>query len=272
MPRPLTALSMRAPVVASIVPDDVGGAGIALLVVAALAAGLVNAVAGGGTLISFPALTAVGLPAVTANVTNTVALSPGYLGGAWAQRKALDAHRSLVRLVVPVSILGGLAGGILLLTTSEAIFRRLVPFLIFGACALLAAQTRINRYVAGRHGGRGVPKAVLLVTVFVGAVYGGYFGAGLGIILLAALGIILDEDLRVVNALKQVLALAINTTAAIFFAVSGRVAWWAAAIMAIGALVGGNLGGRLVGKLSPSLLRGIVVGIGTVVGVVYLFK
>jgi uncharacterized membrane protein YfcA len=258
--------------VASILPSDVGAAGVGLLAVAAVAAGLVNAVAGGGTLISFPALVAVGLPAVTANVTNTVALCPGYLGGALAQREALRDRRPLVRQLVPVAILGGLTGGILLLVTSESVFKALIPYLIFGACALLAAQTRINRYVSRRQGDRGVPKPVLLGTVLVASVYGGYFGAGLGIILLAVLGVLLSDDLRIINALKQVLALVVNTTAAIFFAVSGRVAWWAAAIMAIGALVGGALGGRLVGKLSPSVLRAVVIVIGTTVGIVYLVR
>jgi uncharacterized membrane protein YfcA len=270
--RPSSRLTSRAPALAAILPADVGGAGVGLLVVAAVAAGLVNAVAGGGTLISFPALVAVGLPAVTANITNTVALCPGYFGGALAQRDALRARATLVRQLLPVGALGGLFGAVLLLVTSDAVFERLIPFLIFAACALLAAQTRINRYVAARHGGRGVPKPVLLGTVFVASTYGGYFGAGLGIILLAALGVLLDDDLRVVNALKQVLALVVNTTAAVFFALSGRVAWWAAAIMAVGALVGGNLGGRLVGKLSPELLRAIVVVIGVSVGVVYLVK
>jgi uncharacterized membrane protein YfcA len=269
--RPASLLS-RAPLLASILPNDVGAAGIVLLVLAAISAGLVNAVAGGGTLISFPALVAVGLPAITANVTNTVALCPGYLGGALAQRAALRERAGLVRQLVPAAIVGGLAGGILLLITSESVFQRLIPYLIFGASALLALQNRINRYVTGRHGGRGVPTPIVIGTVLVASVYGGYFGAGLGIILLAALGILLDDDLRVVNALKQVLALVVNTTAAIFFAVSGRVAWWAAAIMAIGALVGGNLGGRLVGRLSPDLLRIVVVVIGVTVGIVYLVK
>jgi uncharacterized membrane protein YfcA len=270
--RPPSPLASRARTLAAILPSDVGGAGVGLLVVAAVAAGLVNAVAGGGTLISFPALVAVGLPAVTANVTNTVALCPGYFGGALAQRDALRARVTLVRQLVPVGIVGGLTGGVLLLVTSESVFETLIPFLIFAACALLAAQTRINRYVTARHGGRGVPKPVLFGTVFVASTYGGYFGAGLGIILLAALGVLLDDDLRVINALKQVLALVVNTTAAVFFAVSGRVAWWAAAIMAVGALIGGNLGGRLVGRLSPQLLRAIVVVIGVSVGIVYLVK
>jgi uncharacterized membrane protein YfcA len=265
-------LASRASTLAAILPNDVGPAGVGLLVVAAIAAGLVNAVAGGGTLISFPALLAVGLPAITANVTNTVALCPGYLGGALAQRAALRERAALVRQLVPAAVVGGLGGGILLLITSESVFQRLIPYLIFAACALLALQNRINRFVAARHGGRGVPTPVLIGTVLVASIYGGYFGAGLGIILLAALGVLLDDDLRIVNALKQVLALVVNTTAAIFFAVSGRVAWWAAAIMAVGALIGGNLGGRLVGRLSPDLLRVVVIVIGVSVGVVYLVK
>jgi uncharacterized membrane protein YfcA len=269
--RPLS-LASRAPALAALLPSDVGPAGVGLLVVAAIAAGLVNAVAGGGTLISFPALLAVGLPAITANVTNTVALCPGYLGGAVAQRAALRERAGLVRLLVPAAAVGGLAGGILLLVTSESLFQRLIPYLIFAACGLLALQNRINRYVASRHEGRGVPTPILVGTVLVASVYGGYFGAGMGIILLAALGVLLDDDLRVVNALKQVLALVVNTTAAVFFAVSGRVAWWAAAIMAVGALIGGNIGGRLVGRLSPELLRIVVIVIGVSVGIVYLVK
>lgn len=251
---------------------------LALVGAAAVAAGFVNAVAGGGTLISFPALTAVGVPALSANVTNTVALSPGYLGGVQAQRADLAGQSHRLRLLVPVGIVGGLTGGVLLLATGESLFRRLVPFLILAACGLLAAQNRIRAWVArreeeaagaARHGDVGLGGAV---AVYIGAVYGGYFGAGLGIILLAVLGAVIDDQLTRINALKQAMSLTINTTAALFFVFSGRVVWGAALVMMAGALCGGYLGGRVAARLRSDVLRAVVIVLGVGIAVVYLVR
>jgi uncharacterized protein len=244
----------------------------------------VNALAGGGTLISFPTLTAVGVPIVSANVTSTVALCPGYLGGAFAQRDSVRRQRARLRVLAPAGILGGLTGGILLLATGDALLRQLVPFLILIACALLAAQEHIRTMVEARRRRRrevdvrsrelpahGVSVAAV-AAVFGASVYGGYFGGALGIVFLGVLGVFLVDDLREVNALKQSMSLIVNVTAALFFLTSGRVWWVAAAFLAVGSLLGGNLGGRLIGRIDPGLLRWVVVTIGVVVAVVYLVR
>ncbi len=246
-----------------------------LVALAAIAGGAVNAVAGGGTLITFPMLTAIGVPAVSANVTNTVALSPGYLGGTYAQRTDLNGQEARLRLLVPVAVLGGLAGGVLLLATGEELFRELVPFLILGASALLlfqdAIRARVVRRLSERAGSD--PSAMwVAVPAFAASVYGGYFGAGLGVILLAVLGLVLEDSLTRINALKQGLSFCVNVTAAVFFLFSGKVVWSAALVMAIGALIGGSVGGRLAGRMRAELLRRIVVAIGLAVGIVYLVR
>jgi len=246
-----------------------------LVALAALAGGAVNAIAGGGTLITFPMLTAVGVPAVAANVTNTVALSPGYLGGTYAQRGDLLGQGGRLRLLVPVAVVGGLAGGALLLATGEELFRDLVPFLILGASTLLFFQDRIRTQVVRRLSERaGADPSDLWVAApaFAASVYGGYFGAGLGVILLAVLGLVLEDSLTRINALKQGLSFCVNVTAAVFFLFSGKVVWSAALVMAVGALIGGSIGGRLAGRMRAELLRRVVVAIGFAVGIVYLIR
>ena len=239
----------------------------------ALGAGMVNAVAGGGTLISFPILTAVGVPPVAANVTNTVALCPGFIGGIVAQRRDLIGQSRRLWLALPIGVIGGIAGGLLLLHTDERSFRVLIPYLILLASGLLAAQDRLRTWLV-QHPHRDRPASAAQVTlpVGVGAVYGGYFGAGLGVILLAVLGLTLDDTLARLNALKQAIALAVNVAAAILFVFSGQVVWSAALVMAAGALLGGSIGGRLVGVIAPATLRVLVVVVGVIVAVVYLVK
>ncbi|MEP7046370.1 MAG: sulfite exporter TauE/SafE family protein [Ilumatobacteraceae bacterium] len=240
--------------------------------VAAAGAGAVNAIAGGGTLISFPALVALGAGRVSANVTNTVALCPGYFGGAVAQRSQLPGQRSrLVRLSVAAAI-GGLTGSVLLLATGEAAFTKLVPWLILMACALLGGQNYIRKWLGIGTRPHGAPSTVAVGSVFVVSIYGGYFGAGLGIALLAVLGLVIDESLPRLNALKQVLALVINVVAACFFAGSGHVIWSLVAVMAPASLIGGIAGGKLVTKIQPKVLRGAVVTYGTVLAVYYLAR
>ncbi len=245
--------------------------------VAAVIAGAINAVAGGGTLVSFPTLLALGVPPVSANITNTVALCPGYLGGAIAQRSELVGQRDRVRRLLVAAAAGGLGGSILLVLTSDKVFRELVPWLILLATFLLAFQDRIRRWLpSGSSAGESAPypnhtdPAWLPLPVFLTAIYGGYFGAGLGIMLLAVLGLALHERLNRLNALKQVLALVINVVAALFFVFTGKVYWGFAVVMAVGSLLGGNLGGRLAHRLDPQVLRAVVVVFGTAVGVYYL--
>jgi uncharacterized membrane protein YfcA len=241
---------------------------------AALAAGAVNALAGGGTLITFPMLTAVGVPAVAANVTNTVALCPGYFGGTLAQWNDLRGQKSRLWLIIPASIVGGVAGGFLLLQTGEKLFKELVPYLILLASGLLAIQDPVRAWMTRRMGEahRGGLEKITWLPVGVASVYGGYFGAGLSVIVLSALGLTLEDTLTRLNALKQAVAFSVNVAAAVFFLFSGKVVWSAAIVMAAGALVGGVLGGRLAGRIKPSTLRWTVVSIGVIVAVIYFVR
>jgi uncharacterized membrane protein YfcA len=245
-----------------------------LVGVAAVAAGAINALAGGGTLLTFPMLIAVGLPAVAANITNTVALCPGYIGGTLAQANDLRGQRSRLWITLPAGVIGGLIGGILLLQTGEKLFKELVPFLILLASALLAIQDPVRRWLTHRlsqqSGANMEPWSWL--PVGLAAIYGGYFGAGLSVIVLAALGITMEDTLTRLNALKQLIGFAANVAAAVFFLFSGHVVWAAAAVMAVGALIGGTLGGRLAGRVQPSTLRWIVVSIGVVVSTIYFVR
>ncbi len=246
-----------------------------LVGLAALAAGAVNALAGGGTLITFPTLVAVGIPAVAANVTNTVALCPGYLGGTLAQAKDLKGQERRLWLILPAGVIGGVIGGILLLYTGEKIFRALVPFLILLASGLLAMQDPLRAWLTRRMEQAGSSTASekwAMFPVGLAAIYGGYFGAGLSVIVLAVLGLVLEDSLTRLNALKQAVAFAVNVAAAVLFVFSGKVVWPAAAVMAIGALLGGALGGRLAGRVKPSTLRWIVVVIGVTVSVIYFVR
>jgi uncharacterized protein len=251
------------------------GAEYILVGLAAIGAGLVNALAGGGTLITFPALIAVGIPPLVANVTNTVALCPGYFGATMAQRKDLQGQRRRMWILLPVAALGGLIGGLLLLNTGERVFRQLVPFLILLASGLLAIQDPVRKWLLRRsqqHGANPIHEGWSAIPVGLAAIYGGYFGAGLSVIVLAALGLLLDDSLTRLNALKQSVSLSVNVAAAVLFIFSGRVVWSAALVMAIGALIGGALGGRLAGRIKPSVLRWVVVGIGIIVGIIYLLR
>lgn len=241
---------------------------------AAVAAGGVNAIAGGGTLITFPILTFLGIPAVTANVTNTVALCPGYFGGTLAQWNDLQGQKNRLWLVVPASIVGGVLGGFLLLQTGERLFRELVPYLILLASGLLAVQDSVRAWLLRRmgesHGAR--LEKLSWLPVALASVYGGYFGAGLSVIVLSALGLTIEDSLTRLNALKQAVAFSVNIAAAIFFLFSGQVIWSVAFVMAIGALIGGVLGGKLAGRIKPSQLRWTVVIIGVVISIIYFVR
>jgi hypothetical protein len=242
---------------------------------AAMAAGLVNALAGGGTLITFPALVALGIPAVAANVTNTVALCPGYFGATLAQSNDLKGQKGRLWIVLPAAVIGGLVGGILLLNTGEKLFRTLVPFLILLASGLLAVQDPVRAWLTRRAAQAGSATASekwAMLPVGLAAIYGGYFGAGLSVIVLAVLGLTLDDTLTRLNALKQSVSFSVNVAAALFFVFSGKVVWPVALVMAAGALIGGALGGRLAGKIKPSTLRWMVVAIGVVVAIIYLVR
>ena len=244
---------------------------MALLAAAGLGAGTVNAIAGGGSLITFPALIAVGLPPVPANVTNSVAVSPGYVGSVVGSRA--DLPRERVRALVPVAVMGGFAGCVLLLATPQRAFEVVVPFLVLGAAAVLAFQDRLRRLV-------GHPKAVaprrhgtaLYALVAAGGVYGGYFGAALGVMLVAGLALLLDEPLRRVNALKNVLSAVIGAATVVAFALFGPVDWVGVAVIAPATLLGGYAGSRLARRLPSAVLKAVIVTAGTVVGLVLLVR
>ena len=186
---------------------------MALLAAAGFGAGAVNAVGGGGSLISFPALLAAGYPSIAANVTNAVALLPGYLGGSLAYRPELARQRARIRALAPTSALGAAAGAALLLVSPASLFEAIVPWLILAACALLALQPRAAA-IAQRRRARGGSTVALHAGLFAATLYGGYFGAGLGIVLLALLGALLPDDLQRLNALKGLLSLLVAVVSA----------------------------------------------------------
>ncbi len=244
----------------------------ALVAAAAFAAGMVNALAGGGTLITFPVMTAVGIPPVMANVTNAVALCPGYFGGTWAQRKDLAGQGARLKLLLPLGALGGVLGAWLLLASGEKLFRTLVPWLILGASALLAAQDPLRRWLIKRGRPAGDARLGAALPIASAAVYGGYFGAGLGVVMLATLGLTLDDSLTRLNAVKQALSFVINIAAALFFLGSDQVLWPVVGVMAVAALAGGSLGGRLASVIPAARLRLLVIAIGVGVGLFYLLS
>jgi uncharacterized protein len=242
---------------------------------AAVVAGAINALAGGGTLITFPTLLALGIPPITANVTNTVALCPGFMGGILAQIKDLRGQRQRFWIFLGVSAVGGVAGSILLLRTGERAFMALVPYLILSASCLLAVQGLIRMWLARRsvkEGAKPASETWAIVLVGLAAIYGGYFGVAMSVIVLSLLGLLIKDTLTRLNAIKQTVAFGANGAAAILFIFSGKVVWTIALVMAVGALIGGTLGGRLAGHIKPDTLRWTVVSIGIVLAVIYFSR
>lgn len=233
-------------------------------------AAAVNAIAGGGTLISFPALLAVGLSPVQANTTSSVGLVAGYAGGSVAYRRELAGQGPRARGLVIAGVLGGVLGAVLLLVTPGDGFEGLVPYLLLLASALLAAQPWVARRLAVRGRAGEHPGWEAQLAIGLGAVYGAYFGAGLGVVILAILGLLVADELQRLNALKGLLSLAINLVAAVLFVVTGNVDWWAAVLLALGALVGATAGVALARRLPPSWVRAGVVLAGVVVAVALL--
>jgi uncharacterized membrane protein YfcA len=244
---------------------------LALVALAAVAGGAVNAIAGGGSLITFPVLLAVGVPAVSASMTNTVAMCPGYFSGTFAQRRDLEGQGPRALRLIPLALVGSAAGAYILMHTTERAFKTLVPVLLVFAALLLALQGRLRAWLKSRNA---APHSVALAVVPIGAaaIYGAYFGAGLGVILLAVIAVVIDDTLIRANALKQVLSLAINTCAAIIFVVVGTIDWQAAAALAIGSLAGGWLGGKLASRVPEALLRGLVIGAALVIAAICLVR
>ena len=242
---------------------------IVLLVAAGLAAGIVNAIAGGGSLITFPSLIAVGLPSVDANVTNSTAVFPGYVSSVVGSRADLAGQGRRLRAIVPTSLVGAVLGCLLLLGTPARAFEVVVPFLVLGAAAILFFQDRL-RGLVGRSTGE--KKVALQVVVFVGAVYGGYFGAALGVMYVAALALVVDETLNRINALKNVLSACVGLATVAVFAFFAPVHWGAVLVVAPATVVGGYVGARLARRLPARVLKALIVTFGTVVGLILMWR
>ena len=238
----------------------------ALLVLAAgVAAGTINTVVGSGTLITFPTLLAVGLNPVVANVSNTIGLVPGSLSGAIGYRRELTGQRSRLMRLAPASVAGGLVGGVLLLVLPGEAFAAVVPVLIGLGCLLVAVQPWLARRLAEDDPVTRPPhgSVLMVVLVFATGVYGGYFGAAQGVLLVAIMGLLLDEHLQRINATKNVLALLVNAVAAVLFIIVADPDWAAVGLIALGSTVGGQVGATVGRRLPPAALRAFVVAVGT---------
>ncbi|WP_441249653.1 sulfite exporter TauE/SafE family protein [Kitasatospora sp. McL0602] len=238
-----------------------------LVLLAGVGAGSINAVVGSGTLITFPVLLAFGLPSVTANVSNTIGLVPGTVSGAIGYRRELVGQgRRLLRMGT-ASLLGGLLGAYLLVKLPSKAFDTIVPVLILLALVLVVIQPRVARAMAARRGDAEGPTQagpLLLAGLFLAGVYGGYFGAAQGVLMIAMMGILLQETMLRINAAKNVLALIVNAVAAVFFIFVSTVDWTAVLLIAVGSVIGGQVGSRVGRRLPAPALRGIIVVVGLV--------
>lgn len=238
------------------------------IVVAGLAAGAVNSIVGSGSLITFPTLVALGYPPVLANVSNTVGLVPGSASAVAAYRPELVGQRARLLRLGTASLLGGTTGALLLLALPGTVFERVVPVLILVAAGLMAVQPRLGPWVAARGGTHPHGRLPLLVGVFLTGVYGGYFGAAQGVVLMALLATFLDEHLQRCNAAKNVLAMVVNGVAGVIFILVSHISWPVAGLIAAGSVVGGQLGGRFGRRLPEGVLRAVIVVGGVIVAVV----
>ncbi|MGW4807884.1 sulfite exporter TauE/SafE family protein [Kitasatospora sp. NPDC004272] len=237
------------------------------VLLAGVAAGAINTIVGSGTLITFPVLLAVGLPPVTANVSNSLGLVPGSLAGAIGYRAELAGQRHRLLRFGTASLTGGLTGAVLLVTLPGSAFEAVVPVLILAALVLVVLQPRVARAMAARRAaGTSAPATdggwLLLACIGLTGVYGGYFGAAQGVLLLALMGMLLPDDLQTINGIKNVLAVIVNGVAAVFFLFTATIDWTAALLIAAGATLGGVLGARIGRRLPPIALRALIVVVG----------
>ncbi len=235
---------------------------LGIYLVSGVAGGVANGVAGGGTFITFPTLLATGIPALQANVSTTVGVVPSYLAGVSTYRRSMATHRDLLVSLIAPAVVGTLGGCALLLTGSSATFREVVPWLIGAATALFAAAPLLTRRLSHVDPDHPARRQVLRVAVLVCAAYGGYFGAGLGIMLLAAMALTLPYEIHELQGIRATLSTLICTVAAIVYAIHGHLAGSAVAMLLVGALIGGWLGTRLITRLSPFVVRCLVVAVG----------
>ena len=244
----------------------------AVIFLAGMAAGTINTVVGSGSLITFPTLVGLGYPPLLANVSNNIGLVPGALSGVYGYRRELVGQSARLRSLVPASVLGALAGSSLLLVLPSTVFRKVVIGLIAIAVTLVLLQPAVSRCLAVRRkaGGRGHTEVTpALAALVCGAgVYGGYFGAAQGIILISVLGIFLDDDLQRLNAAKNVLAMTVNAVASVVFILTTHIDWKVVATIAVGSTIGGQIGAKVGRRLDPRLLRAVIV----IVGLTALFR
>ena len=248
-----------------------------LIGLAGLAAGTINTVVGSGTLITFPTLLAFGVSPVTANVSNTIGLVPGSVSGVVGYRRELVGQRSRVLRIGLASLVGGLVGGVLLLVLPEDAFSAIVPVLVSVGILLVIFQPRISRWVAARHDAPGAtPRNPVLgawwvwPAVLVAGVYGGYFGAAQGVLLMGIMGVGISETLQRLNALKNVLAAIVNAVAGLLFAIVADVDWRIVALIGVGSVIGGQLGATVGRRLPAGVLRAVIVVVGLTALVVFL--
>jgi len=237
---------------------------LSIFLVAGVAAGISNGVAGGGTFIVFPTMLAMGIGALQANVSSSVGVVPSFVGGIRNFRSELGAHRDLIRALLPSCVLGTAAGCALLLSGSPSTFRLVVPWLIGAGTALFALSPLITKRLAHFHDEHPGRRWALFVGVFVVSIYGGYFGAGLGILLLAVMAVTLPLDIHDIQGIRIVLSIVISSLAAVIFIIRGHLAWDAVYMFMIGTLVGGWLGTLLIRRLSANVVRGLIIATGVV--------
>jgi uncharacterized membrane protein YfcA len=250
------------------------------IMAASFVAGAINSIAGGGTLVSFPALLGVGLTGQQANVTSTLALWPGSIGGFYGHRDDLAGTRAFAMRLVPPSIAGALVGAGLMLATPHSVFDHLIPWLILTATLLMAANEPISRFIQGAHGRERTAAwwTGAIAFQFLVGIYGGYFGAGIGILMLAALSLLGLKDIHQMNGLKNFLALSINGVAIVaflafeFFFHPGNIVWWMVLMMAVTACLGGLFGSHMAHRVGRRTVRMLVIGVGFILTAWYFYK
>jgi uncharacterized protein len=248
-----------------------GSGEILAILTAAIAAGAINAVVGSGSLITFPTLLAFGIPPVVANVSNNVGLVPGNVSSVFGYRVELAGQRGRLATLGIASCAGALAGAFALLALPPGVFKVVVPALIIIACVLVIVQPRLSAWTERRKGRAEHVGPLLFSGVFVAGIYGGYFGAAQGVLVIGLLGVLLTESLQRINAAKNVLVTVVNGSAAVVFVIFAHVDWIAAALVAAGSTAGGLAGARVGRRLPPSVLRGLVVVIGVIAAVKLIF-
>lgn len=241
----------------------IGGAGFL--------AGAMNSMAGGGTFFSFPALLAVGVPPVTANASNSVALWPASLSGAWAYRRELARYKRYLIPMGIISFVGGIGGGLLLLATADAMFSKLIPWLLLFATVLFAFSSQISGWLRGQDSGQPKRTPLALAGHFIVSMYGGFFGAGMGILLMASLAMSGHKDVQDINAIKNLLSAVIYSVTITTFVIAGAVSWPFTLLMMATATVGGYAGASAARKIPALWMRRFIIGVGVILTVYYFY-